>query len=417
MSFKFISSFQISKERRSKLRRYIIGAVILSGTAGSIYIRKWREEHIDDLLDAGACGVFYIKNGKIPHNGVAKMQNENKTPRIRRDLNVLATTVARAGLMGNLVRNAKSVKDELNAIRSWHQQRGFNGGLVLREVARPIYNSALEPYFLDSEDDNQNEITEPISTDDDTLLLSPEQIQQRECYYLYYEILPDGKIIQQIFCRGTTLTADVFTCLNCSFFYDSELGIRLHRGFRNHAHRLVEDLEPLLSNHKRSTVEICGHSLGGAVAMIVAAKLKKRGYNVTRVTGIATPRFVENNSASIETLLNLLPDDTLRIEDDLDGVPFLPPIGYTAVGHKLWFVKGKDGKHSTKFIPLNRNRISFDLGILCSRQQNYRWENSFIVNGRFIETALVISQTHRTRSYVSRIHELISEMEGNDDSN
>ena len=114
--------------------------------------------------------------------------------------------------------------------------------------------------------------------------------------------------------------------LNSSFYYDSELGIRLHRGFRNHAHRLVEDLEPLLSNHQRSTVELCGHSLGGAVAMIVAAKLKKRGYNVVRVTGIATPRFVENDTTAIQTLVDLLPYDTLRIEDDLDGMsPIFTP--------------------------------------------------------------------------------------------
>jgi hypothetical protein len=146
--------------------------------------------------------------------------------------------------------------------------------------------------------------------------------------------------------------------------------------------------------------------------MIVAAKLKKRGYNVVRVTGIATPRFVENDCASIEKLLNLLPEDTLRIEDDMDGIPFLPPIGYAAVGHKLWFVKGKDDKHSSKFIPFHRDRVSWlDCGRLNANSENHPWVDSFIVNGRFLETALVISQTHRTRSYCSRIHELISEVE------
>jgi len=144
--------------------------------------------------------------------------------------------------------------------------------------------------------------------------------------------------------------------------------------------------------------------------MIVAAKLKKRGYNVVRVTGIATPRFVENDPTSIETLLDLLPEDTLRIEDDLDGVPFLPPIGYASVGHKLWFVNGKNGKHSSKFIPFHKARVPLHDQI-DSTNKYHPWVDSFIVNGRFIETALVIHQTHRTRSYVARIQELISEMD------
>ena len=140
--------------------------------------------------------------------------------------------------------------------------------------------------------------------------------------------------------------------------------------------------------------------------------LKKRGYNVVRVTGIATPRFVENDTTAIQTLVDLLPYDTLRIEDDLDGVPYLPPVGYASVGHKLWFVNGKGGKHWSKFIPFHKEGVSFhDTGAVNLRNDFYPWTDSYIFNGRFIETALVISQTHRTRSYAARIQELISEME------
>jgi len=293
----------------------------------------------------------------------------------------------------------------------WHQEHGYRGGLVLRELTRPLYDSYLGSTFIDS-DSEEEEIIEPIATDDDTPSLSPEQLHQRECYYLYYEVKPDGRIVQQIFCRGTTLTADVFTCLNATFTYDSELGIRLHRGFRNHAHRLVNDVEPLLSNHPRATVELCGHSLGGAVAIIAAAKLRSRGYTVARVTAIAAPRFVENDDAAVDALSRMLPNDTLRIEDDLDGVPFLPPIGFTSVGHKLWFVRGKDGKHSSRFIPCHKRTLDNGENKMDRTAENYRWwVDSFAVNTRVPETALAITRTHRIPSYVNRIHELVQEMD------
>jgi enterochelin esterase-like enzyme len=52
--------------------------------------------------------------------------------------------------------------------------------------------------------------------------------------------------------------------------------------------RLVQDLEPLLADPRavgsqRATVELCGHSLGGAVALIAALKLLKKGHRVTGV--------------------------------------------------------------------------------------------------------------------------------------
>jgi len=51
--------------------------------------------------------------------------------------------------------------------------------------------------------------------------------------------------------------------------------------------RLVRDLEPLLadpqSSGERATLELVGHSMGGAVALIVALKLIQRGHRVTGV--------------------------------------------------------------------------------------------------------------------------------------
>ena len=52
--------------------------------------------------------------------------------------------------------------------------------------------------------------------------------------------------------------ADVWTCLNFIFVWDDELECYLHGGFKSHAQRLVDDVEPLLVRASNSTVEVCG---------------------------------------------------------------------------------------------------------------------------------------------------------------
>lgn len=96
-------------------------------------------------------------------------------------------------------------------------------------------------------------------------ILSQKKQNQRQCYYLYYEVRGDGEVRQQIFCRGTTVRADIYTMLKSLSSYDSELGCKVHAGFRRHADRLLTDVQPLLVSplDKSSTVEVCGHSLGG----------------------------------------------------------------------------------------------------------------------------------------------------------
>lgn len=47
-------------------------------------------------------------------------------------------------------------------------------------------------------------------------------------------------MVQQVFCRGTTIFSDVLTDLKASFVRDSDLnGVNLHLGFRDHADRYV----------------------------------------------------------------------------------------------------------------------------------------------------------------------------------
>ena len=295
---------------RRHVRRYVAAACLTSTAAVSYYVRQWREERLHETLeDAASSGHFFCSECAESLRRDNTTAPAHQTPAIRRDLNVLATTVARAGLMGTSVPGAKSVKHELEQIRKWHVDHGFNGGLVLRELTQPLFD------VLDFDEDE-------VEGGDDVEPIPHHELLQRECYYLYYELTSRGETKQQIFCRGTTLRADVQTCINAKMKYDPDLGCRLHAGFLEHADRLLNDVLPLLAppSNRRATVEVCGHSLGGAVAFILAMKLKKRGYTVKRATAVAAPRFVEEEAA--EHLQTLLPKDSLRIEDDFDFVPF-----------------------------------------------------------------------------------------------
>ena len=326
----------------------------------SLYVRRWRTEHLKELE--------YVTDGSVlPH---------------QRNIEELIVLTERTGLMG-ITPGAKSVKEELDSIRKWHHERGYKGGLVLRELTQPLFAN-------DHHAEGNNVLHNYDSLED--LALDPMRLARRECYYLYYEITGTGQIRQQIFCRGTTLLIDILTCLQLWMVHDEELGCRVHLGFRNQADRILEDLQPLLapSTDKRSTIEVSGHSLGGAVAYIIAAKLKKRGYHqqVVRVTSVAAPRFCATPK-SAATIESLLPKDNLRLEHDTDFAPLLPPFLYHPAGNKLWLL---GELNATAYIPVSKPSP---------------WVDNVFVNFRSWELLVAFGYPHRIPHYVSHLKRLL----------
>ena len=63
-----------------------------------------------------------------------------------------------------------------------------------------------------------------------------------------------------------------------TIWYDEDLDIYLHRGFRDAAHVLYEDIK---RNYRlERTVYLTGHSLGGAIAQIIGLWLDNDEYNI-----------------------------------------------------------------------------------------------------------------------------------------
>jgi predicted lipase len=167
--------------------------------------------------------------------------------------------------------------------------------------------------------------------------------------------------------------------------YDEELGCRVHLGFRNQADRIFKDIQPLLAptDDKRPTVEVSGHSLGGALTYLIAAKLRKRGYKVVRATSVGAPRFCAT-AAGASILESLLPRDNLRIENDMDFVPYLPPFSHH-VGNKLYLI---DESGSVAYI---------------RSAKPIPWVDNAFVNFRAFELLSARGKPHRMPYHVSYI--------------
>jgi hypothetical protein len=351
----------LPKPRISSRRGPILAASLaVVGVVTSLYVRRWRTQHLEEL-------TFVTDGG----DGLPQ-----------RNLQELIVLTERTGLMG-ITPGAASVKEELDSIRKWHHERGYKGGLVLRELTQPL--------FAASDDDAEGMVVHQQQHHYHDLALDPMRLARRECYYLYYEITGNGEIRQQIFCRGTTLLIDMLTCFQLWMVHDEELGCRVHLGFRDQADRILEDLQPLLapSTDKRTTIEVSGHSLGGAVAYILAAKLKKRGYKVIRVTSVAAPRFC-GTPESAATIQSLLPNDNLRLDHDTDFVPFLPPFGYHPAGNKLWLLGELD---ATAYIPASNPSP---------------WVDNAFVNFRSLELFVAFGHPHRIPHYTSHLKRLLN---------
>lgn len=138
-----------------------------------------------------------------------------------------------------------NVLHELDDIRQWHHQRGFKGGVVLRELAVPLFHhsepsaqthhahtqthSSVDDTIKRQKHQLVNGTEEEVPIDQSSLSDDSNGVSDaRHCYYLYYERKSDGHMMQQVFCRGTTLFDDIVTDLKALYVYDDELECYLH---------------------------------------------------------------------------------------------------------------------------------------------------------------------------------------------
>ena len=123
--------------------------------------------------------------------------------------------------------------------------------------------------------------------------------------------------------RGTNNGRNVLSDLDFRPFYDKKLGVDIHRGFRDAAEKIRDEI---IENHAlEETVILTGHSLGGAIAQIIGLWLEDDAYEV-QIYSFGSPAVMTEQ---------LWTDGHFRVYLENDPVPFLPPFPYVHWGIRI----------------------------------------------------------------------------------
>ena len=143
-----------------------------------------------------------------------------------------------------------------------------------------------------------------------------------------FEVKQDDGI-SIIVIRGTANAENVQSDIDVRLVTDDDLGIRLHKGFRDASISVMSGID---ESSLEKTVHVTGHSLGGAIAQIIGMWLHKRSHNV-QVFSYGSPKI------SSQVLPSGQPTHW-RISNPVDPVPWTPPFPFFHTG---LFIDPRDG--------------------------------------------------------------------------
>ena len=134
------------------------------------------------------------------------------------------------------------------------------------------------------------------------------------------DVKQDGGITI-IVIRGTANAENVQSDIDVRLVTDDDLGIRLHKGFRDASVTVMQGID---ESSLEKTVHVTGHSLGGAIAQIIGMWLHRKGHNV-QVFSYGSPKV------SNEVLSSGQPTHW-RVVRLSDPIPFTPIWPYAHTG-------------------------------------------------------------------------------------
>lgn len=134
----------------------------------------------------------------------------------------------------------------------------------------------------------------------------------------YFLEQDDRAKVQYIAIRGTANKRNLIEDIELRIHEDLALAIPVHIGFDATARALYADMKPYLNKSYRTY--ITGHSLGGAVAALLAIYMVDDGYTVEKVVTFGQPKFTTTDGVRKLGFLRLT-----RVVDENDVIPMLPP--------------------------------------------------------------------------------------------
>lgn len=140
----------------------------------------------------------------------------------------------------------------------------------------------------------------------------------------YFLATNDDNQTQMIVVRGTANENNALVDAALQLRTDKHTGVRLHNGFSQAALAIYEDVKPKLN--RGYVINTTGHSLGGAVALILAMHLDTDEYRVGKVITFGQPKVTNRVGAGKFAHL-----DVIRVVTPKDVVPLVPPLDATSI--------------------------------------------------------------------------------------
>lgn len=134
----------------------------------------------------------------------------------------------------------------------------------------------------------------------------------------YFIERDDKAKVQYIAIRGTANRKNLIEDVEMRIREDLALAIPVHAGFDATARVLYADMKPYLKQDY--TTYITGHSLGGALAVLLALHMTEDGYKVDKIVTFGQPKFTTTDGVQKLGFLKLT-----RVVDENDVIPMLPP--------------------------------------------------------------------------------------------
>jgi triacylglycerol lipase len=144
--------------------------------------------------------------------------------------------------------------------------------------------------------------------------------EQLPGYAVSYFLATNDATKQQILSvRGTSNVENAMVDVAFQLLPNKHTGIKLHQGFAQSADYLYDKVKGKLNKDYR--INTTGHSLGGAVALILAMYLDAGGYDVGKVITFGQPKVTNVSGSRQYSHL-----DVTRVVTPKDMVPLVPPL-------------------------------------------------------------------------------------------
>jgi hypothetical protein len=120
--------------------------------------------------------------------------------------------------------------------------------------------------------------------------------------------------------RGTSNLRNAMQDLRFVKDRSNRLGCKLHKGFHKVAEMIFDDIAPRMANTEY-TINVTGHSLGGAEALIVGAYTAQAKMKLGKIITFGQPKVFDRDGMAKWGHLPLT-----RVVNETDVVPLVPPV-------------------------------------------------------------------------------------------